>query len=166
MDSAPRASLPGNRRWLFGGFLRSSRGQAAVELGLVLPLVLILLFIIIDFGVGLSRWVVITNAAREGARLGAVGADPLLEVKPQTIAASSGLLDSSNVTVDYQNVDGTADPGEVGDAVVVKVTYEYALISPLKVFLSLGWDSLTLSACSNMRLERGVDGASSGGTTC
>ena len=175
MDDGLRA-LPGNRKGFFGDFLRSRRGQAAVELALALPIVLTMLFVIIDGGVGLGRWIVITNAAREGARLGAIGRPPT-DVATQTIAASDGLLAGSNVTVDYQDVGGNGYPADGGDAVVVKVTYQYQLITPLSFFLNLPCippqvqfgcpgGSLTLAACSNMRLERGVLGIISGGTIC
>lgn len=143
--------------------IQTAHGQSLVEFALVLPLLLILLFGIIDFGLGLSRWIVITNAAREGARLGAVGRPPS-DVEAKTIAASSGLLDSSAVTVDYEDVGANGYPADGGDSVVVKVTYDYQLISPLGALLSL--DRITLSSCSNMRLERGILGIVSGGTTC
>jgi len=175
LDGSRPAQL-GHRRGFFGGCSRSHRGQAAVELALALPIVLTLIFVIIDGGVGLGRWIVITNAAREGARLGAIGRPPT-DVATRTIAASDGLLDISNVTVDYQDVGGNGYPADGGDAVVVKVTYEYQLITPLSFFLNLPCvppqvefgcpgGSLTLAACSNMRLERGVLGIISGGTTC
>jgi Flp pilus assembly protein TadG len=64
-----------DRRTLQLAHRGGQRGQALVEFALVLPLLLIVLFIAVDFGVGLTRWIAITNAAREGARLGAVGAD-------------------------------------------------------------------------------------------
>src|SRR6185312_11491700 len=44
------------------------RGAAAVEFALVLPVLLMLIFGIIDFGRMLAAKIVITEAAREGAR--------------------------------------------------------------------------------------------------
>lgn len=144
-------------------WMRKTRGQSLVEFALILPLFVILLFGMIDFGIGLNRWIVITNATREGARIGAVGRSPA-DVEAQTIAASNGLLDSSTVTVDYQDVGGSTYPADGGDAVVVKVTYDYNLIFPFAALVNL--DSLTFSACTNMRLERGVLGVVSEGNTC
>ena len=48
------------------------KGQALVEFTLLVPIFLLLLFAIIDFGMGFYSWITVTNAAREGARLGAV----------------------------------------------------------------------------------------------
>ena len=51
------------------------RGASAVEFALVLPLLLLIVFGIIDFGRALNAQITLTQAAREGARLDAVGDD-------------------------------------------------------------------------------------------
>ena len=48
------------------------KGQALVEFTLLIPIFMLLLFAIIDFGMGFYSWITVTNAAREGARLGVV----------------------------------------------------------------------------------------------
>ena len=48
----------------------TQRGQAVIELALTLPLLLVVVFGIIDFGFMFQRYESVTNAAREGARLG------------------------------------------------------------------------------------------------
>jgi Flp pilus assembly protein TadG len=48
----------------------NQRGQAIIELALTLPLLLAVVFGIIDFGFMFQRYESVTNAAREGARLG------------------------------------------------------------------------------------------------
>ena len=52
--------------------LRDEQGAAAVEMALVLPLLLLLLFGIIDFGRVLNAQITLTEAAREGARAAAL----------------------------------------------------------------------------------------------
>lgn len=56
--------------------LRSHRGQSLVEFGFVLPLLLILTFGIIEYGLLIYNQQVITNASREGARAGIVSGTP------------------------------------------------------------------------------------------
>jgi Flp pilus assembly protein TadG len=46
--------------------------MAMVEMVIVLPLLLMVLFAIIEFGVLFGRWQTVTNAAREGARTAVV----------------------------------------------------------------------------------------------
>lgn len=48
----------------------NQRGGAAVEFALLLPVLIMVLFGIIEFGVALSRQQVLDTASREGARLG------------------------------------------------------------------------------------------------
>ncbi|MBW1744397.1 MAG: pilus assembly protein [Deltaproteobacteria bacterium] len=52
--------------------VRDEKGVAAVEFALVLPILLILLFGIVEFSLLLYDKAMITNAAREGARVGIV----------------------------------------------------------------------------------------------
>ncbi len=51
---------------------KGERGQALVEMALALPLLALILFAIIDFGLGLNARIQVANAVREGARLGTV----------------------------------------------------------------------------------------------
>ena len=52
--------------------LRSERGAELIEMALVTPILLLLLGGIVDFGFMFRSWEVVTNAAREGARVGAL----------------------------------------------------------------------------------------------
>jgi TadE-like protein len=58
--------------------LKRNRGASVVEFALVLPLLVILVFGIIEFGLFLYNQQVITNASREGARAGIVQQIPRL----------------------------------------------------------------------------------------
>ncbi|MDR7426266.1 MAG: pilus assembly protein [Armatimonadota bacterium] len=67
------------------------RGQVAVELVLLTPLLLLLLFLIFEFGRVFGSWLIVTNAAREGARFGIVqdfdvSADPAIRQRVQQTA--------------------------------------------------------------------------------
>jgi hypothetical protein len=152
---------------LFRGLTkRGERGQAVVEFALILPIFLIVLFLLVEFGVGFSRWIVITNSAREAARYAAVQNDTAAVVTgaatQRAIDTSNGLLDSPDASVDVYFVDGPDDGtsvGDRGDSVVVTADLDYALITPLRAFLSVAFDSIHISSCADMRLELGVDGA-------
>jgi len=147
---------------------RRQKGQAAVEFALIVPIFLIVLFIIVDFGVGLSNWISLTNATREGARYGAVGASPT-EIEQRVLDKSTQLigsdLDPAQITVQYvdEDGDGSVDRGE---SVVVRTTYDYSLITPLGQLLALTFGGITFNSCADMRLELGIQGASGGGSAC
>lgn len=69
--------------------LRSESGASAVEFALLLPVLMMVLFGIIEFGMALYRQSILTNASREGARLGIV-----LSVPPITNAAVDAKIDA------------------------------------------------------------------------
>ena len=130
---------------------RGERGQSLVEFALLLPIFLILLFAIVDFGLGLNAWITITNSAREGARAGAVGADAATIT--QKVQDTSGALDMDKLTVTVTNAQG-----QPGGSVVVDVDYQYDLITPLSALMefvsgnTIG-PTLNLSSTADMRLE-------------
>ena len=148
---------------------RRERGQALVEFALVLPLLMLIIFIFVEFGLGFARYNEVVNGAREGARLGSVGASPD-EIKARVVEkVPSASLALSDVSVFYPDNDGngTADPG---DSVVVKVSFTYDTVTPLASFAStftLGAfpTSITMTACADMRLEKAVPEAV-GGNGC
>lgn len=61
---------------------RLERGAAAIEMALVLPVLILVLGGIIDFGRLFYTQIMLTNAAREGARAGIIaGGDPLCRAR-------------------------------------------------------------------------------------
>lgn len=130
---------------------KKERGQAMVEFVLVLPVFLLLVFGIVDFGMGFHAWLTVTNSAREGARLGAVRGSSAQIV--QRVQDTSDTLDVANMTVTVTNAQG--DPGE---SVVVDVDYDYTLITPLDSVLGLVsggsvGPTIRFSSSADMRLE-------------
>lgn len=68
-----------------------ARGLVTVEMVLLTPLLLTLLFLIFEFGRTFGSWLIMTNAAREGARFAVVQAfdpssDPVINTRVQQTA--------------------------------------------------------------------------------
>lgn len=124
------------------------RGAAAVEFAILLPLLLLLLFGIIDFGRALFTQVTLTQAAREGARLAAL-AQP--DVAARTAAAASGV---DPVTVGVTAC--AAGAGSGADAVVT-ATHDFTFVTPLAAIGAMFGggldDTLTLTAEGVMPCE-------------
>ena len=59
-------------KYFFRRFKKNNRGVALIEFALVLPLLLLLVLGMIEFGWLITGWVVVTGAAREGARAAVV----------------------------------------------------------------------------------------------
>ena len=85
--------------------MTGERGQASVELALVLPLVAILLLGVVQVAVVAARQVAVTDAARDAARAAASGADD--SSTAGTARAATG-LDPDRLSVEVARVDGAA----------------------------------------------------------
>ncbi len=103
------------------------RGAAAVEMAIILPLLLFVLFGIIDFGRMLNAQLTLTEAAREGARAAALGQDPYARVK--SVAAN---LSGVGATVTTCPAGGSTS----ADAVVT-TTYTFTFVTPLSALAPL-----------------------------
>jgi len=141
-------------RRLAGHPRKGEDGQSLVEFALVLPIFLLVLFAIVDFGMAFHAWITVTNSAREGARIGSVHA-PSAAIE-QRVRDTSDTLDQGNLSVTVSNADDQG--GQPGESVVVDVSYSYSLMTPLADLLNLVSggtipDVLTLDTLSEMRLE-------------
>jgi Flp pilus assembly protein TadG len=103
------------------------RGQALIEAMFVIPFVLALTLLILDFGIALDRREVMIHAVREGARAAASGAS-VSQVKAAAVDQSEGNLRAGDVSVCYRddNLDGYL--GDVNDSVEVTITHEYQML--------------------------------------
>lgn len=68
MSISQRDRLPSRRWFAQRTFVHSERGAAAVEFALILPVFIVLLLGIIEFGAAYNAQILVTNAAREAAR--------------------------------------------------------------------------------------------------
>ncbi|TIC88142.1 pilus assembly protein [Nocardioides sp. GY 10113] len=109
-----------------GASRRRGRGAAAVEFALVLPILLYLVFGVIDFGVALSFRQSVSQAAAEGARAAAVQVDPSLRQDDSVAAIESALsgtgksCSSAGMTCGFE-----AAPASCPACVKVSVSYDY-----------------------------------------
>jgi Flp pilus assembly protein TadG len=101
----------------------SENGQALVEFALVAPILFLLLFGIVQFGIAFMNNVALTDAVRAGARKAAVSrsaADPTQATKSAVLGAANDLNQSKvSVTVTSDWVSG--------DNVTVTATYPYQI---------------------------------------
>jgi len=101
------------------------RGSVAVEFALVLPVLLLIVFGIIDFGRALNAQIVLTGAAREGVRLAALGyPDAAIQAR---VAAAAPDLSGVIVSVTANCPQG-AGPAADAD---VNVSYSFSFITPI-----------------------------------
>jgi len=113
-----------DRRW-------RERGQNMVELAISLPLLLFLIFGIVDMGFMFNNWLIIENAARNGATTaiseGATAAEVLGAVEQAAPMSDGGQNPAFQVQI---TPSPTSFPLTPGQYVEVKVSYAYPFLSP------------------------------------
>lgn len=134
------------------------KGAAAVEFAIILPILIMLLFGIIEFGILLYDKAMITNASREGARAGIVfvSDETVAEFNQKIFDAvdkycSGHLITFSEDSTTHNIIAQTTKPGS-GDDLTVIVTYQYDyLVLPNFVTGIVG--NINLAAETTMRME-------------
>ena len=93
------------------------------EFALVLPILCLLLFGVIQFGIVFNNYMTVTDAARAGARVAAVSKDT---PDPAGTAAQAAYDSAENLDQDQLDVAVGASPGwEHGAEASVSVSYPY-----------------------------------------
>jgi Flp pilus assembly protein TadG len=137
--------------------------QAAqlVEFALVLPMLLLVVLGIAEFGFIFQRYEVVTNAAREGARMavlpGYTNADVIARVRvyvtqgrvPTT--ATNPSIAITNVTIPV----GAGLPPINAKRVVVTYTHTYTFLPNIGAWFGATYTTVPLQAVAEMRREAG-----------
>lgn len=132
---------------------RGDKGQASVEVALVLPFLVVLLLAMAQVGLIIRAQVMVIHAAREAAR--AVAVDASADATAAALLAST--LDPGRTTVD---VSGSLDPGGH-----VTVTVRYLVETRVPIARSLVGD-VELEGSATMLVEGiGADGEGEGAGT-
>ena len=113
---------------------RTDRGAAAVEFALVLPLLVMLIFGIVDFGRMLNAKITLTEAAREGARAASlIGRDA---------GVARAREAAEGYDIDKPDVRGCPrSPGPDDDAIVT-VSYNFEFITPIGLLMGGSGDGI------------------------
>jgi Flp pilus assembly protein TadG len=100
---------------------KGQRGASAIEFAIILPVLLVILVGIMEFGYVMYAKAVITNASREGARRGIVFSDPRptdAEIVQAVDDYCTNLIPSATATTQVTRVGDAA-----GDPLTVRVNY-------------------------------------------
>ncbi|QIA27137.1 pilus assembly protein [Thermaerobacter sp. PB12/4term] len=106
---------------------RHQQGQSLVELAVLLPVLLLILMGVLDFGRYFYAGLTVRHAAREGARYGAVHPGDDAGIRQRVEAAATG-LDAGHLVV---QVDPQPAQRRVGEPLTVLVRYPFQFITPL-----------------------------------
>jgi Flp pilus assembly protein TadG len=138
---------------------RDETGTALVEFALVLPVLLVVLLGVADFGRAFNHWIDSTHMANVGARYAAVNKNP--GVPPQTLqayvvdqASTDDLQDGVEVCIEFRNADGSPNTNpQVGDSVTVNVSSTFSWLDYLVGEIDGFPADTDITGSATMRLE-------------
>ena len=102
---------------------RSQKGQAVTEFALALPILVLLLFAVIQFGITFNNYVTLTDATRAGARKAAVSRQ---QSNPSSVVTTAVRNSAANLTQSNLDVSVTST-WQPGADVTVTATYPYQI---------------------------------------
>lgn len=133
---------------------KNADGASAVEFALVLPILILVVFAIIEFSVALYDKAMITNASREGARAGIVfRIPPVTDEEIGNVVSTH--LGASLITFGgpaAANTTVTRNGSNPGDELKVTVDYTYTFLLIPNIITRLS-GGMTMVAETVMRME-------------
>ncbi len=142
--------------------LRRADGQAMIEAALILPILLLVAVLIFEFGRAYQTWQILTNAAREGARIAvlptpppgggaAVVARAYMQAGQLSNFASAQIIVNNNASL---SVNGVAVPAS---QVTINYPFNFIVLRPVARLIqgnagTLG-NALVMQASATMRNE-------------
>jgi hypothetical protein len=154
------------------------RGQSTVEFALILPVLLLLALIAVDFGRIYLGYINLQNMARIAANFAANNPNAWLpgNTDPVTIskyqnqiladaaATNCALNPAIPVSPTFTDTDGNGDPRGLGDKVSVALTCRFSVITP--IIGNIVGGTVNVSASSVFPVKSALSQTSSGGGTC
>ena len=133
---------------------KSEDGAELIEMAIVLPLLLLLIMGMVDFGFLFQRYVVLTNAAAEGARVASLPGYTAADVTARVAAYATnggvpGTVNTATAAVTLPATNGGSWPGT---QVTVTHVYTYQYVGPIAALFGGGvGGNVTITSRATMR---------------
>ena len=133
------------------------RGQALVEFALVLPVMMLILLIVVDFGRLYQSWIQLNNAARVGANYAAMTAQTFTSGDPRYQSLITKEMSGAGCQLATPLPSPTFSPGTVlGGTASVSLTCAFTFITPLIGNMFSPTDNLSLGAAAGFPIRTGA----------
>jgi Flp pilus assembly protein TadG len=137
--------------------MRSEQGAELVEFALVLPLLLFVMMGIVDFGFMFQRFEVVTNAAREGARMAVLPGYAVADVQARVQSyLTTGGVAATTANSSVSVTDVAIPSGAVtlpGKRVQVTYASPYLFLGPIAGWFGGTFTTTNLIGTAVMRVE-------------
>jgi Flp pilus assembly protein TadG len=159
IESPQPSSTRDRRRWRARA--ASERGQALLETAFVLPIILLVSVSIFEFGRAYQTVQVLTNAAREGARVAILPnvtpGDVQARVSAYLEAGQLSAYQNATVQVNQNKTMAVGASTATASLVTVSYPFSFVVLNPVANLVvngsALGGAPLTLTASAEMRNE-------------
>jgi Flp pilus assembly protein TadG len=136
--------------------IKSERGAALLETAITIPIILLISVAIFEFGRAYQTWQVLTNAAREGARVAVINGttDESVRTAVRTYMTAGRLTAAATAPIDVQRNQPLGDRS--GSAITISYPFNFIVLNPIVrlVVPDSGTGApLTMSAFAIMRNE-------------
>ena len=139
---------------------RGDAGQALIETALALPLVLLLSVSVFEFGRAFQHWQILTNAAREGARIavlpGIDGEDVTSRVQQYLDGGGLTAPENADVAVDAAEISIGDGNTAFASTVTIRYPFEFVALQPVMQLVVSGstvGEPITMTVSATMRNE-------------
>jgi Flp pilus assembly protein TadG len=112
--------------------IRSQKGAALLEAAITVPIILLISVGIFEFGRAYQTWQVLTNAAREGARMAVISGTTDVNIKARVVdyMKNGALPDYGTATVTIER--GVALTGtDTGSQIVIDYPFTFMVLNPV-----------------------------------
>jgi Flp pilus assembly protein TadG len=122
---------------------RGERGQSAVELGILLPIFLLLIVGVVEVNSALNSYITVVTASRDGARLGSKGAATSAAIQAlvqKDLGRLPNTTPASNITITFPTVASMT-------SVKVQACYDHTTLMSVPILMP---DSFHMCASTTM----------------
>lgn len=127
----------------------------------MVPVLLLLVASLVDFGLMLQQYEVVANAAREGARLGMLPgySQAAVQARVADYLAAGGLTETPTITMQAESIaDGAGGPAMSGIRVTVTYPHSFVIFGPVALLFGGSVAQIELRGVSIMRLPFAAGG--------
>jgi Flp pilus assembly protein TadG len=139
--------------------LKSERGAALLEAAVTIPLVLLISVGIFEFGRAFQTWQVLTNAAREGARIAVLSdtTDDQIKAAVTSYITSGGLTTATSSPIDIKVERAVVLGANNASRVTITYPFDFMMLNPVVKMVTpdsrVGDAPIAMGAVALMRNE-------------
>jgi Flp pilus assembly protein TadG len=140
-------------------FIRNQRGAALIETAITIPIVLLICVAIFEFGRAYQTWQVLTNAAREGARVSVITGNTNQQVTDavRNYLTSGRLTAPGTAVININRNEAIPGGANTASRITVDYPFNFIVLNPVARLVVRGTNTgraaLTMQSVAVMRNE-------------